>query len=54
LTKGDFFLLFWRAWGSVFKPPLIKRSFEATGIYLANPDVVLKKFAKEASDSESS
>ena len=54
LTKGDFFPLFWRAWGSVFKPPLIKRSFEATGIYPANPDVVLKKFAKEASDSDSS
>ncbi|KAG9188192.1 hypothetical protein G6011_02115 [Alternaria panax] len=38
----------------VFKPLLIKRSFKATGIYLANLDVVLKKFAKEASDSDSS
>ncbi|KAF1936686.1 hypothetical protein EJ02DRAFT_479435 [Clathrospora elynae] len=54
LTKGDFFPLFWRSWSSVFKPPLIKRSFEATGIQPANPDVVLKKFAKEASDSDSS
>jgi hypothetical protein len=54
LTKGDFFPLFWRAWGDIFKPPLIKRSFEATGIYPANPDVVLEKFAKQASDSDSS
>ena len=54
LTKGDFFPLFWRSWSSVFKPPLIKRSFEATGIQPANPDVILKKFAKEASDSDSS
>ncbi|OWY53991.1 pogo transposable [Alternaria alternata] len=54
LTQGDFFPLFWRAWVNVFKPPLIKRSFEATSIYPANPDVVLKKFPKEASDSDSS
>jgi hypothetical protein len=54
LTKGDFFPLFWRSWTSVFKPKLIKRSFEATGIHPANPEVVLKKFAKEASDSDSS
>ncbi|KAF7564507.1 hypothetical protein PtrM4_039410 [Pyrenophora tritici-repentis] len=45
LTKGDFFPLFWRAWCNVFKPLLIKRSFEATSIYPANPDVVLEKFA---------
>jgi hypothetical protein len=37
LTKGDFFPLFWRAWVNVFKPPLIKRSFKATGIHPANP-----------------
>lgn len=53
LTKGDFFPPFWMAWGDVFKPPLIERSFEATGIQPANPDVVPKKFAKEASDSDS-
>ncbi|KNG52864.1 hypothetical protein TW65_09329 [Stemphylium lycopersici] len=54
LTKGDFFPLFWSSWTSVFKPPLIKRSFEATGIHPANLDAALKKFAKEASDSDSS
>jgi hypothetical protein len=54
LTKGDFFSLFWSSWTSVFKAPLIKRSFEATGIYPPNPEAVLKRFAKEASDSDSS
>ncbi|RYN26376.1 hypothetical protein AA0115_g7097 [Alternaria tenuissima] len=54
ITKGDFFPLFWRSWTKVFKPPLIKKSFEATGIHPPNPDVVLKKFAKEGSDSEAS
>ena len=54
LTKGDFFPLFWSSWTSVFKPQLIQRSFEATGVYPPNPDVILQKFAKEASDSESS
>jgi hypothetical protein len=53
IAKGDFFPLFWRSWGKVFKPPLIQKSFEVTGIYPPNPDVVLKKFAKEASDSDS-
>jgi hypothetical protein len=54
ITKGDFFPLFWRSWIKVFKPPLIKRSFEATGIHPPNPAVVLNKFAKEGSDSEAS
>ncbi|RYN15563.1 hypothetical protein AA0115_g12988, partial [Alternaria tenuissima] len=54
ITKGDFFPLFWRSWTKVFKPPLIKRSFEATGIHPPNSAVVLDKFAKEGSDSEAS
>ena len=53
IAKGDFSPLFWRSWGKVFKPPLIQKSFEVTGIYPPNLDVVLKKFAKEASDSDS-
>ncbi|RYN89936.1 hypothetical protein AA0120_g6512 [Alternaria tenuissima] len=53
VSKGDFSPLFWRFWGKVFKPPLIQKLFEVTGIYPPNLDVVLKKFAKEASDSDS-
>jgi hypothetical protein len=52
IANGDFFPLFWRSWTKVLKPLLIKRSFEATGIHSPNSEVVLKKFAKEGSDSE--
>ena len=54
LSKGDFFPLFWRAWSNTFKPPLIRKSFKSTGIHPPNPEVILKKFAKEASDSDES
>src|ERR1700712_138286 len=40
--------------GYCFKPQSIKKSFEATGIYPPNPEVVLKRFRKEASDSDES
>ncbi|KAF7564382.1 uncharacterized protein PtrM4_152110 [Pyrenophora tritici-repentis] len=33
VQKGDFFELFWRAWGATFKPQTIMKSFEATGIH---------------------
>jgi hypothetical protein len=54
MTKGDFFPLFWRAWGAAFKPQTIRRSFEATGIHPPNADVILKKYRKEASSSDES
>src|ERR1700712_2644674 len=54
IVKGDFFLLFWNAWGTAFKPQSIKKSFEAPGIYPPNPEVVLKRFCKGTSDSDES
>jgi hypothetical protein len=54
ISKGDFFPLFWRAWSNTFKPLLIRKSFKSTGIHPPNPEVILKKFAKEASDSDES
>ena len=54
IAKRDFFSLFWRAWSDTFKPQAIKKSFEATGIQPPNPDVILRKFRKEASDSDES
>ncbi len=36
VAKGDFFELFWRAWGSTFKPETIRKSFEATGVHPPN------------------
>ncbi|RYO12746.1 hypothetical protein AA0111_g12465 [Alternaria arborescens] len=54
-TKRIFSKARWDKKGiKVFKPPLIKRSFEATSIHPPNPAVVLNKFAKEGSDSEAS
>ena len=52
--KGDFFPLFWAAWGKAFIPETIKKSFEATGIVPPNRDVILKRFTKEASSSDES
>ncbi|KAG9194058.1 hypothetical protein G6011_04093 [Alternaria panax] len=54
ITKGDFFPLFWSAWHTAFKPQTIRRSFEATGIYPPNANVILKKYHKEASSSDES
>jgi hypothetical protein len=45
VKKGDFFLLFWAAWSKVFtKKDLIRKSFEATGVWPKNCHVVLKRF----------
>ncbi|KAF1830110.1 hypothetical protein BDW02DRAFT_559738 [Decorospora gaudefroyi] len=54
VQKGDFFELFWRAWGATFKKETIRKSFEATGIHPANPEVILKRFGKEASSLDES
>ena len=60
VKKGDFFLLFWRAWVKSFTTTTILSSFEATGIYPPNPSRVLDRFthgtpeAAESSDSSTS
>jgi hypothetical protein len=36
IAKGDFFELFWKAWGTSFKPETITKSFEATGVHPPN------------------
>jgi hypothetical protein len=41
---GDFFPLFWRAWITSFKKETILKSFEATGIWPMNAEVILQKF----------
>jgi hypothetical protein len=45
IKKGDFFLLFWRAWITSFKKETILKSFEATGIWPMNANVILKRFS---------
>ncbi|KAH3991532.1 hypothetical protein HBI56_220310 [Parastagonospora nodorum] len=52
MRKGDFFLLFWRAWVNSFKEKTILKSFEATGISPANADVILQRFKKQTPQRE--
>jgi hypothetical protein len=57
ITKGDFFPLFWGAWVESFKEKTILKSFEATGIWPTNAEVILKWFTKstpELQDSQES
>ena len=51
LSKADFFGLFWAAWQSSFSKDLIKKSFDATGLFPWNPRIILDRFEPEASDS---
>ena len=54
VAKGDFFPLFWAAWGEAFVPETIKKAFECTGIVPRNRDAILKRFDQEASSSDES
>jgi hypothetical protein len=47
MRTGDFFLLFWRAWRSLFRKDLIEKSFSATNIWLMDAEAVLKRFPEE-------
>jgi hypothetical protein len=49
ITKRDFFEHFWPAWSSTMTPELIKKSFQATGVWPMDADAVLKRFNKRAS-----
>ena len=54
VKKGDFFRLFWSAWKTSFTSSNIISSFKATGISPPNPDVILRRYNKEASSSDES
>ena len=58
IKKGEFFPLFWKAWGTSSKEKTILKSFQATGISPKNPEVILQRFTKttpeEQRDQESS
>jgi uncharacterized protein YndB with AHSA1/START domain len=55
LKKGDFFPLFWAAWSSSMTQNLALKSFESTGIWPKDADVILKRFdskeEKEAAEA---
>jgi hypothetical protein len=51
IKKGDFFPLFWSAWITSFKKETILKSFEATGIWPMNADVILQRFSNTSTES---
>jgi hypothetical protein len=52
VKKGNFFSFFWQAWISSFKETSILKSFEATGIWPMDPEVILKRFHYSRSDNQ--
>jgi hypothetical protein len=56
LKKRDFFPLFWSAWSKTMRPELILKSFEATGVWPMDAEVILKRFnattSEQATDAE--
>lgn len=47
IKKGDFFLLFWDAWGEASKKETILSSWAATGVWPMDKERVLKRFRKD-------
>jgi hypothetical protein len=56
LKKGYFFPLFWAAWGFSITKKLVLKSFESTGIWPKDPDVILKQLdnKKQIEEAEAS
>jgi hypothetical protein len=54
IKKGDFFLLFWRAWMKTLREKLILSAFGTVGLSPFNPDQVLAKHAPARSSTASS
>jgi hypothetical protein len=52
VTKRDFFSIFWPAWGSTMRPDTIKKSFQATGVWPMDAEVVLKRFNNSTSGQD--
>jgi hypothetical protein len=51
VKKGNFFMLFWAAWVSLFKEETALQSFKTMGIYPMDAEVILKRFNKAPSDN---
>jgi hypothetical protein len=54
VAKRDFFSLFWDGWVNTFIKTRVLKSFSATGLSPPNANVILKRFAYDHSDHESS
>jgi hypothetical protein len=44
IRKGDFFLIFWKAWKESFTKTRVWKSFSSTGIWPKNSEAILKRF----------
>jgi hypothetical protein len=44
VKKGDVFPIFWSAWSSTMRQELILKSFQATGVWPMDAEVILKRF----------
>jgi hypothetical protein len=47
--KDSFFEVFWDAWSSTMKPEAILKSFQATGVWPMDAEVILKRFSNRTS-----
>lgn len=51
VKKSDFFKLFWDAWVTSFSEKNVLSSFKSTGVSPFNPDVILRRFINNDSDT---
>jgi hypothetical protein len=52
VKKGDFFPIFWAAWSTTMRRELILKSFQATGVWPTDAEVVLNRFIATTSDQD--
>jgi hypothetical protein len=52
VKKGNFFLSFWEAWRATIRLELILKSFKATGVWLIDSEVILKRFNATTLDKD--
>ncbi|KAF7571262.1 TolA, Membrane protein involved in colicin uptake [Pyrenophora tritici-repentis] len=52
VTKRDFFSFFWPAWGSTMTQDNILKSFQATGVWPMDAEVILKRFYNTNSEQD--
>jgi hypothetical protein len=52
VKKGDFFLIFWDAWGNTMRQELVLKSFQATGVWPMDAEVILQRFNATTSEQD--
>jgi hypothetical protein len=52
VKKGNFFPIFWAAWSTTMRRELILKSFQATGVWPTDAEVILIRFNATTSDQD--